>query len=231
MIFGGFQPLTLSDFPFQVACIVFTQGCNLRCSYCHNPQLIELQAPAERETPAESQVLDFLKTRQGMLDGVVISGGEPTLQSDLIPFLCRVKNLGFLVKLDTNGTNPPVLREALHRGLLDYVAMDVKHDPLQYDEITGAPVDPDDLATSRDLLLSSGIDYEFRTTVVPQFHDDAAIEAIARFCAGASRFFLQRFCPAGVFEPSLRHGPSPTIELLRRFKQIVGRFIVNVKLR
>lgn len=231
MIFGGFQPLTLSDFPFQVACIVFTQGCNLRCGYCHNPQLIALHAPVERETPTESEVLDFLQQRRAFLDAVVISGGEPTVQPGLIEFLGRIKNLGFRVKLDTNGTNPQVLREALQHGLLDYVAMDVKHDPPRYAEITGAPVDPDVLAASRDLLLSSGVACEFRTTVVPKYHDDGAIGQISRFCTGAPRFCLQRFCPAETSEEPLRNGPPPTIEQLRRFKQIAGQVVANVEMR
>jgi pyruvate formate lyase activating enzyme len=231
MNFGGFQSLTLSDFPSGVACIVFTQGCNLRCSYCHNPQLVHLHAPAGAETPTESQVLDFLQQRRAFLDAVVISGGEPTLQPDLIEFLGRIKSLGFRVKLDTNGTNPQALREALQRGLLDYVAMDVKHDPPRYAEIAGAPVDPDVLATSRDLLLSSGVACEFRTTVVPKYHDDGVIGQIARFCTGASRFFLQCFCAAGDSDLLLRNGPPPTIEQLRRFKQIAGQVVANVEMR
>jgi pyruvate formate lyase activating enzyme len=231
MLLGGLLPLTLVDFPGRLACVVFTQGCNLRCGYCHNPQLIDVRASTSSATPTESRVLEFLNTRRGLLDGVVVSGGEPTLQPDLIPLLIRIKNLGFLVKLDTNGTNPPVLREALDLGLLDHVAMDVKHDPSRYAEITGAPVDPDILVASRDLLLSSGVACEFRTTVVPQFHDEAAIEEIARFCTEASHFFLQRFCPDGAFEKSLRTGPAPTIDLLRQFKHIAERFVVNVELR
>jgi pyruvate formate lyase activating enzyme len=230
MIFGGFQPLMLLDFPGQVACTVFTQGCNLRCGYCHNPQLICRQNAADVETLTEEQLFAFLKHRRGVLDGVVISGGEPSLQPDLIDFLARIKVLGFLVKLDTNGTNPQVLREALEYRLLDYVAMDVKHDPACYVEITSVLVDPKVLATSRDLLLSSGVAYEFRTTILPQFHDEAAIEQIARFCEGASCFVLQSFVPAHVLEPTFRKYLPPTLDQLRRLKHVAERFIDNVEL-
>lgn len=231
MRFAGFVPLTLSDFPGRVACMVFTQGCNLRCGYCHNRRLIDACGPDEGRRPTESQVFDFLETRRGIVEAVVVSGGEPTVQPDLIPLLDRINRMGFGVKLDTNGTNPRVLREALDRGLLDYVAMDVKHDPARYAEVTGAPIDPDDLAESRDVLLSSGVACEFRVTVIPQLHDETAIEAIARFCAGASHLILQRFCPAGAFDLSLRVGPAPSMALLRQFKQIAERFVANVDLR
>lgn len=231
MLFGGFLPMTLLDFPGSVACVAFTQGCNLRCGCCHNPQLIGRRAPAGVERSTESQILGFLKTRQGLLDGVVVSGGEPTLQPDLLRFLDRVKNLGLLVKLDTNGTNPPVLREAFDRGLLDYVAMDVKNVPARYAEITGIAVDPGALAESRNLLLSSRAACEFRTTVIPHFHNEAAMEDIARFCAGAPRFVVQAFRPNGAFDPAFRAYPPPTAGQLQRFQQIAARFVANVELR
>ena len=230
MILGGFQPLTLTDFPGRVACIVFTQGCNLRCGYCHNWQLIARKPVAEANAPSEAEIFAFLETRRRKLDGVVVTGGEPTIQPDLLDFLARVKSLGFEVKLDTNGTNPSVLAEALTRGLLDYVAMDVKHDPARYAELVGVAVDPCNLAASRDLLLSSGVAHEFRTTVVPQFHDEAAIERIAQFCAGASRMVLQGVVSAHASEPAFRMCPSPTLNQLQRSKRIAERFIGNVEL-
>ena len=229
MLLGGFQPLTLIDFPGQVACVVFTQGCNLRCGYCHNPGLLARQVSKEAAAPAERQVFGFLEQRHGLLDGVVISGGEPTIQEDLIEFLCHVRELGFLTKLDTNGTRPAVLREALERGLLDYVAMDVKHDPARYAEIAGVSVDPSDLAASRNLILNSGVDHEFRTTIVPQIHDESAMAEIARFCAGASRFVLQGVLPRHAMEPSFRDYAPPTDDHLRQRKQIAEQFVDNVQ--
>ncbi|MDD4270741.1 MAG: anaerobic ribonucleoside-triphosphate reductase activating protein [Thermoguttaceae bacterium] len=231
MLFGGFLPLTLVDFPGRVACVVFTQGCNLRCGYCHNPQLIDLHPSVRSERPTESQVLDFLKTRRRVLDGLVISGGEPTLQPDLIPFLNRIKNLGLLVKLDTNGTNPHVLREALERGLLDYLAMDVKDDPQRYARLAGVAVDPAVLVASRDLLLSSHVADEFRTTVIPRFHDESTIEEISRFCAGASRYVLQAFRSEEVFKPAFREYAPTAAEQLHRFKRVAERFVANVEVR
>jgi len=231
MIFGGFQPLTLTDFPGRVACIVFTQGCNLRCGYCHNPQLIGRQAAESVNASTEEEVFAFLDKRRNTLDGVVVTGGEPTIQPDLLEFLGCVKSLGLLVKLDTNGTTPHVLCEALKRGLLDYVAMDVKHDIAHYVEITGVPVDSSVLAASRDLLLCSGVAHEFRTTVIPQFHDEAVIERIAQFCEGANRLVLQSFRPAGAFAPIFRRYPAPTTDQLQRLKQIAERSVVNVEVR
>lgn len=228
MILGGFQPLTLTDFPGRVACIVFTQGCNLSCGYCHNSQLIGRKPADNTNTPTESQILAFLETRRKKLDGVVVSGGEPTIQPDLLDFLARIKSLGFEVKLDTNGTNPSVQAEALTRGLLDYVAMDVKHDPARYAEIVGVAVDPGNLAASRDLLLCSGVAHEFRTTVIPRFHDDAVIERIAQFCEGASRMVLQGVVPAHALEPAFRMCPPPTLDQLQRSKRIAERFVGNV---
>jgi pyruvate formate lyase activating enzyme len=231
MIFGGFQPLTLLDFPDQVACVFFTQGCNLRCGYCHNPQLIGRQSAGVAALQTESESLAFLKNRRRLLDGVVVSGGEPTLQFGLLPFLRRVKDLGLLVKLDTNGADPLVLRDALKQGLLDYVAMDVKHDPSRYAEITGVAVAPSVLAASRDALRCSGVAHEFRTTVVPRFHDEVAMEQIARFCEGATRFVLQSFRPGHVLNPSFRDDASPTPGQLQRLKVVAERFIAHVEVR
>jgi pyruvate formate lyase activating enzyme len=230
MIFGGFQPLTLLDFPGQVACIAFAQGCNLRCGYCHNPQLVNPPSKEDTRLSTNDDVLAFLETRRDTLDGVVISGGEPTLQPDLIDFLARVKALGLRAKLDTNGTNPSVLDQALGQGLLDYVAMDVKHDPARYSEITGVAVTPTLLHTSRDTIRDSGIAYEFRTTVLPQFHNEAAFESIARFCEGASRFVLQCFSPEKILNPAFRRYKPPTLEEICRLRQIAERFVNKVEI-
>jgi len=230
MRLGGFQPLTLLDFPGQVACIVFTQGCNLRCGDCHNRQLVP-SVSAEGEGVEEAAVIRFLKSRQGLLDGVVVSGGEPTLQQDLLEFLRHVRELGFLAKLDTNGTNVAMLRAALEEGLLDYVAMDVKHPLSRYQEVTGVAVDPSRITASRDLLRASDVRYELRTTVVPHVHDDAAIEEIAHFCRGASRLVLQNFRPDSVLDPVYQAYGSCTPEQLRRLQDIARRYVEEVEIR
>jgi pyruvate formate lyase activating enzyme len=220
MHFGGFQPLTLTDYPGRTACIVFTQGCNLRCGYCHNPQLIGLWPPVGTKSPTEEQIFAFLKKREGLLDGIVVSGGEPTLQVDLLPFLRHVKTFGFVVKLDTNGTNPGILQAALSEGLVDYVAMDVKHDPRRYGEITDTGIDCGVLFASRDVLQSSHIAYEFRTTVVPEIHDTEAIRCIAQFCGVGARLVLQGFRPAGVLNPSFRNYSATSTTQLLQFQKI-----------
>jgi pyruvate formate lyase activating enzyme len=165
MIIGGFQPFTLSDFPGHVAAIVFTQGCNWRCSYCHNRSLLKLKRPVQDLVP-ETYVLDFLLQRCNNLDGLVITGGEPTIQEDLPRFIRKVRHLGLLIKLDTNGSRPEVIRHLLDEQLLDYIAMDIKAPFEEYESITRRSVNTDALQTSIDLIKNSGVPYEFRTPLV-----------------------------------------------------------------
>ena len=167
----GLQKMTLLDFPGHVACTVFLGGCDLRCPYCHNYELATGQAPAVME---EEELFAFLAKRKGLLDGVAITGGEPCLHRDLPEFIAKIRGMGFPVKLDTNGTHPAVLREVLERGLVEYVAMDVKNCPSKY-------------------ALTAGIDYEFRTTVVDELHEVEDFEAIGKWIEGAKRYFLQCF--------------------------------------
>ena len=167
MIIGGFQPFTLSDFTGHVAAIVFTQGCNWRCSYCHNRSLLKLKRPVQDLLP-EKYVLDFLLRRCNDLDGLVITGGEPTIQEDLPRFIRKVRQMGLAVKLDTNGSRPDVLRALLEEGLLDYVAMDIKAPLDQYESITRRPVNVEALQTSIDLIKNSGVPHELRTPLILQ---------------------------------------------------------------
>ena len=165
MIIGGFQPFTLSDFSGHVAAIVFTQGCNWRCSYCHNRSLLKLRRPATELIP-ESFVLDTLQRRRNELDGIVITGGEPTIQEDLPRFIRKIHHMGLAVKLDTNGSRPDVIRELLEEGLLDYIAMDIKAPFDKYESIAGRPVDIVALQRSIDLIKNSGVPHELRTPLV-----------------------------------------------------------------
>ncbi|MDZ7619541.1 MAG: anaerobic ribonucleoside-triphosphate reductase activating protein [Patescibacteria group bacterium] len=228
MILGGFQALTFLDYPGRMAAMVFTQGCNLRCGYCHNGRLIGLRANDDAPQPTASQVLELLATRRRLLEGVVVSGGEPTLQPGLSAFLRQIKELELRVKLDTNGTNPSVLDHLLREELVDYVAMDVKHDLHRYAEVTGVAVPPAVLQASRDLLRASGVDHEFRTTILPRFHDEMAVERIARFCAGAPRYVLQPFRPADAWNSAFRAEVAASREQLLRLKQVAQRHIANV---
>lgn len=205
MLIGGFQKLTLIDYPGKVATVVFTIGCNFRCSFCHNPELISPSLEMVKiGQENEEAFFAFLKKRRGLLDGVCVTGGEPTVQRDLIPFLGRVKKMGFLVKLDTNGLRPEALREVLQQKLVDYIAMDVKHAPKKYALAMGAEIDMEKIKESVEIIKKSGLPYEFRTTVVPGIHTEGDFEAIGKWIRGAKRYYLQPFRPDIVFDPKVR---------------------------
>lgn len=196
MRISGLQKLAMVDFPGKLAATVFTGGCNLRCPFCHNAPLVNRVA----ETPelSEEEVLAFLKSRKGLLDGVVLSGGEPLLQHDAADFLKKVRELGFAVKLDTNGCFPQVLADILQQELVDYVAMDIKNCREKYAQTVGIPgFDITPVEESVRLLQNSGINFEFRTTVVKKFHTAADIQAIGEWCQGAPHYFLQQFVDSG----------------------------------
>lgn len=200
MILGGFLKHSLIDFPGLVSCVVFLSGCNFRCPYCHNPELVNPDGTSG--SPLDlSWLKAFLSSRDGLLDGVVITGGEPTLQPDLA-LLCRtVKDAGLAVKLDTNGSRPGVVRSLLSQGLVDYVAMDIKTDPDDYPAAIVRTYDPKTIKETIRLIMALAPDYEFRTTVVPGLVDESAVAMIARCIAGANRYYLQRFNPGSVLRP------------------------------
>ncbi|MBR2635299.1 MAG: anaerobic ribonucleoside-triphosphate reductase activating protein [Clostridia bacterium] len=190
----GYQKLSLLDFPGKVACTVFTGGCNLRCPFCHNASLVR----APRENPDQTEELfSYLESRRGILEGVCVTGGEPTLQPDLPEFIGRLKKMGYSVKLDTNGSNPSALRALLERNLLDYVAMDIKSAPSSYERAVGKKTDFAPFEESIRLLRESKISYEFRTTAVKGIHRREDFEEIGRFLAGEKRYFLQSFRDSG----------------------------------
>jgi len=189
MVLAGLQKLTLLDYPGKVACTVFTAGCDLRCPFCQNSGLLT----GVTDTVSREELLAFLKKRQGILEGVCITGGEPLLQPDLAELLGEIRALGYPCKLDTNGTHPDRLAALLRAGLLDYVAMDVKNTPARYSETAGVPVDLAAVAQSMTLLRESGIPYEFRTTVVREHHTPADLLAIAGWLDPRDPWFLQQF--------------------------------------
>lgn len=194
MIIKGIQKLTLLDFPGRVACTVFTAGCNFRCPFCHNASLV---LGGSDGFINENEIFAFLEARRGRLSGICISGGEPTLQPDLARFIRRVKELGYAVKLDTNGYRPEVLRELLSEGLLDYVAMDIKSSRERYSAVAGVEVDVSKIEESAALLMSSGVPYEFRTTVVRELHSAEDFPEIGNWLSGAEKFYLQSFVDSG----------------------------------
>ncbi len=196
MILGGLQKLTLLDFPGTVACTVFTVGCNLRCPFCHNPALVF--NPPEDMRISEDEFFAFLKKRQGILDGVAITGGEPLLHADIGEFIAKIKAMGFKVKLDTNGTFPDRLEKILAEGNVDYIAMDLKNTFEKYAETVGIEgFDVSLIKRSIELIQKSGVAYEFRTTVVSPLHEAGDFEEIAKQVEGSENYFLQGFVDSG----------------------------------
>ncbi|MDR0727402.1 MAG: anaerobic ribonucleoside-triphosphate reductase activating protein [Puniceicoccales bacterium] len=228
MIFGGWQKCTLIDFPGKVAAILFTQGCNFRCPYCHNHGLW----PRKTKSAVEWDVIrEFLKTRRGKLDGVVISGGEPTLHGDLLEILAEIRELGFATKLDTNGNHPHVLAKLLKANLLDFVAMDLKHLPAHYPRACGVDVALENILHSVKLIRESPIDHEFRTTVVPGLHNIWDLPALVPIVRSARRFTLQNFVPTHAADAALRgqkpFDPTELEELRPVFEPIVEIFTIR----
>ena len=201
MLIGGFQKTSLLDYPEKISAIVFTQGCNFRCPYCHNPELLK----ADGNTPnvSVSSVLDFLKTRRGKLDGVVITGGEPCLHVDLPEFIKEIKKLGFLVKLDTNGSYPGMLERLTEENLLDYIAMDIKAPLNRYKYISGIDIDINKIKMSIKHIMNCGTHYEFRTTVLKRLLSIEDFEKIGNEIHGAKRYYLQKFVPSKVLDENL----------------------------
>lgn len=224
----GFMKMTLLDFPGKVACTVFTGGCNLRCPFCHNASLVT-DIDGETEIKADD-IIDFLSKRKGLLDGVAITGGEPLLQADIKQFISKIKSLGFSVKLDTNGSYPDKLKDLVNSGLIDYVAMDVKNSPSKYSETVDInDFDYQKVKESIDFLKSGIVDYEFRTTVVAEFHDVSDIEEIAKEISGAKRYYLQNFVDSGNLIGENLHPHSK--DVLEEMKARCLKFIENVEIR
>ena len=195
MKISGLQKLTLLDFPGKIACTVFTSGCNFRCPFCHNASLVNGDCT---DTITEEEFFGFLEKRRGILEGVCITGGEPTLQKDLKDFIAKIKEKGFLVKLDTNGYRPDILIDLIENNLLDYVAMDIKNAKEKYGLSVGIhDFDITPVIKSAEYLTESDVDYEFRTTVVKELHSSQDIADIAKWIKNAKRFFLQGFVDSG----------------------------------
>ena len=226
MRIGGYDKLSTVDYPGEMACAIFLVGCNFNCGYCHNPSLIS----GDGNYIPKEEVMDYLKLRKDMLDAVCISGGEPTCNPDLKDFIKEIKALGYKVKLDTNGTNPKMLKELVESGLVDYVAMDVKGSLMKYKEIAGAPhLDLDNIQKSIDLLKSDVVDYEFRTTIVDEFHNEVDMMSMGRLLKGAKRLYLQKFqISDGVINKNLHPVDEDSIN---KFVDILKEYIDEVDTR
>ena len=208
MIISGLQKLTLLDFPGYIACTIFTRGCNLRCPFCQNKGLAVPECFDEKEIIPVQNIIDFLKMRKSRLQGVCITGGEPTLQTDLMDFIRQIKDMGYKVKLDTNGTNPDMIKTLLDENLLDYIAMDIKNDLSRYTLTAGAAVNQDDILKSIDIIKTAGIEYEFRTTVVKELHDKQSFRNIAEMIKHVKNYSLQYYEETENVINPIYHTPS-----------------------
>lgn len=223
MIFGGFQKFSLIDYPGKICAIVFTQGCNFRCPYCHNPELVEFNRQ-DYIAPEEDEIISFLEKRKGKLDALTITGGEPLLHPDVHDFLKRVSDLGYLIKLDTNGSLPSELEDVIKNGLADYIAMDVKAPIDKYSEVVRARVDTDKILNSIGLIRDSGLEYEFRTTVVKNLLCKADILKIGPLINNARLYALQKFVPSKTLDKELINSPGYSDEEMEEFRKMMEGF-------
>ena len=227
MIIGGIQKNSLIDYPGKLSCVLFLSGCNFNCPYCHNPQLVKCDS-AYSDRFDEKAFYEFLENHKGFIDGVVISGGEPTLQNELV-FLCRkIKALGYLIKLNTNGTRPRMIRLLIDEGLTDYIAMDIKADPFDYPPSIARNYDPHSVLSSIEILWDSGLPYEFRTTCAKPIVNEKCIRNILATINGAELYVLQRFrTDHGVLEPRFfaNTGAEDTKDELGKLKAIAEPWV------
>jgi len=221
MKIGGLQKLSLIDYPGKTAATVFLVGCNFKCGFCHNPELVKGNIPEI----SEKEFFSFLDERKDFLDGVCITGGEPTIHKDLISFVKKIKKKGFLVKLDTNGSNPEMLKKLL--GLIDFVAMDIKTSKKGYDKAVGKKVDFKKIEKSVELIKNSKVDYEFRTTVVPGIVGD--FEEIGKWLKGVKKYVLQQFQNKKVLDKSFKK--IEPYSNFKDFEKILKKYIKNIEIR
>jgi pyruvate formate lyase activating enzyme len=226
MIFGGWQKFSMIDFPGRASAILFTQGCPFRCPFCHNPELInpeqKMFAPI-----TEEEILEFLETRRGKLDGVVITGGEPTLHNDLIDFVRKLKEMEFAVKLDTNGSRPEMLERIIRNDLLDYIAMDYKAPLEKYQAHTNSRIEAEHIRESARIIRDSGVDYEFRTTVVREQLAPEDIMQIGNEIKGAKKYVLQKFLPGKTLNPDFANMTTYADEEFEKFCNQLKSFVAQ----
>lgn len=227
MLIKGFQKLTLLDYPGKTACTVFTGGCNYRCPFCHNAGLV---TKLDTEIIPESEVFNHLEKRQGVLDGIAISGGEPLLQGDIEEFLQKIKDLGYSIKLDTNGSFPEKLKSIIDKGLCDYVAMDIKNSKERYNETIGINrFDISLMEQSVEILMNSNVDYEFRTTITKNFHTIEDIKKIGEWIKGTKKYYLQNFVDSGNLIDCNVEGVSK--EEMKKMLEAIKEYIPTAEIR
>lgn len=221
MKIGGLQKLTLIDFPGKIACTVFLSGCNFRCPFCYSPELVLPELMKKQPVIPEKKFFHFLKERKNLLEGITICGGEPSCDKKLPGFIKKIKKMGFSVKLDTNGSNPEMLKKLIDKKLIDYVAMDIKGPKEKYGQIAGIKIDIEKIQKSIDILREARADYEFRSTIIPSLHKKEDIIEMAKWIKGARRYYLQSFRPEKTLNPEFEKiRPYPRDFLLEVQKAI-----------
>ncbi len=240
MIIGGLEKLSLLDYPDHLAAIIFTQGCNFRCHFCYNPMLVWPQSGTDEKNKKEKgfpplsteDLFLFLRERFGRLEGVVITGGEPTLHPDLPQFIKKIKEIGYLVKLDTNGTNPKMLADLIKAELIDYIAMDIKAPLEKYESVVGVKVSCNNLAKSVKIIMGSGLPYEFRTTVVPGLLAKADFRRMGEQIKGADKWYLQSFkSDTDLVDPGYKAKPAYTKVQMKEFAAIGQKYVKLCQVR
>ncbi|MBN2421233.1 anaerobic ribonucleoside-triphosphate reductase activating protein [Candidatus Woesearchaeota archaeon] len=230
MIIKGFQETTMIDYPGHIAAIVFVPRCNFRCPFCYNKSLVNNSD--ELKEINEEEILNFLKKRKKLIDGIVITGGEPTLYADLTDFASKVKEIGLLVKIDTNGTNPDLIKKLLEKKLVDYIAMDIKNCPEKYEKTAGMGVDVEKIKKTVQIIMDSGIDYEFRTTCLPLIIGKEDFVKIGEWLKGAKKYCIQQFKPLGeLIDASLMNETSYSHDALIELKTLLEPYFKKVEVR
>ncbi|WKZ31064.1 MAG: anaerobic ribonucleoside-triphosphate reductase activating protein [Candidatus Dojkabacteria bacterium] len=230
MVIAGLEKLTLLDYPGRLSAIIFTYGCNMVCSYCHNPELV-VGKLNRKAIYSEDEVLKFLETRVGKLDAVTITGGEPTMHKDLPQFIKKVKELGFELKLDTNGSFPKIVAAIAETGLVDYWAMDVKYAEELYSQGLNGGQMITGINESIQTIMNCGAEYEFRTTYIRSLHNDESVEKIGQMVNGAKSYYIQNFRPGKTIDPSLTGKESFKPNELEHFAQIMRNYVDRVEIR
>lgn len=228
----GWQKTSLIDYPGKIATILFTQGCPWRCGYCHNPELSAFIKPDVKLIDVE-EIFKFLAKRRELLDGLVITGGEPTLQADLIDFLQEIKQRFSLpIKLDSNGVNPTVLEKIIKQKLVDYLAMDIKAPLADYATVVNTSVVAENIKKSIELIMTSGLDYEFRSTILPHLHNQQKILAMAQMIKGAKNYYLQKFRVSGpLLDPQFANLPAFSDQVMTELQTLCAPYVQNCRLR
>jgi pyruvate formate lyase activating enzyme len=227
MLIKGLQKQTLIDYPDKIACTIFTFGCNFRCGFCHNPELVVDDGRPEIK---EEEILDFLEKRKGFLDAICITGGEPTLNKDLPNFIRKIKEIGYFIKLDTNGTNPNMLKELIAKNLIDYIAMDIKAPLEKYDAVTNSKVKKEDIEKSVELIKKFP-NYEFRTTVVPGLFNEEDALKIGKWLKGSKKFYIQQFRGIKTLDKNFVNKKSFSKGELEKFCNIMKPFFEKCEIR